>query len=193
MLFDRTPPGFGLTTEPKGTPFENPPEITDPIESAKYHLDRMNTEESTEDLLYFLEQGLDIVTITQGIVRGGVFNGIHSIDVGLIIAPIIHEYIRDIAELSGMDFDEGTEDKNGKKVIKYSRDTERARKMLAELKIDSKDSMKKSMLDKDVPSEMQNMPDESLVEDLDIPDDMMPEKPVVEDKKLMGLMSKMEV
>ena len=42
MLFDRVPPGYSLTQEPKEAPFENPPEINDPEEAAMYHLDKMN-------------------------------------------------------------------------------------------------------------------------------------------------------
>jgi len=39
-----------------------------------------------EDAMYFLEAGLDLVTLVQGILRSAVMEGIHTIDVSLIIA-----------------------------------------------------------------------------------------------------------
>ena len=55
--------------------------------------------------MYFLEAGLDLVRLVQGILRSAVMEGIHPIDVSLIIAPVIHEYIKgftDAAEYSMM-------------------------------------------------------------------------------------------
>ena len=176
MIFDRPIPGQSLTTEPKGAPYENPPEIVDPIDAAKYHLERMNTEESTEDLIYFMEEGLSIRTITQGIIRGGVFGGRHSIDVGLIIAPVIHEYIKDVAELGGIDYDEGLDDNKARAVINYNRDMTRAKAMLRELKINAADAV-------DEPSPMEKPMEEPKVI----------EEPMVAEAKPMGLMSKMGV
>ena len=176
MIFERPIPGQSLTTELKGAPYENPSEIVDPIDAAKYHLERMNTEESTEDLIYFMEEGLSIRTITQGIIRGGVFGGRHSIDVGLIIAPVIHEYIKDVAELGGIDYDEGLDDNKARAVINYNRDMTRAKAMLRELKIDAADAV-------DEPSPMEKPMEEPEVM----------EEPMVAEAKPMGLMSKMGV
>ena len=106
MIFDRVPPGYSLTQEPKGTPFQNPPEITDPEEAAMYHLDKMNDAQAFEDIGFFLEEGVDIPTLVQGITRGGVMAGIHSIDVSLIISPVLHEFIKDVGDVLGIDYDD---------------------------------------------------------------------------------------
>ena len=149
MIFERPIPGQSLTTEPKGAPYENPPEIVDPVDAAKYHLERMNTEESTEDLIYFMEEGLDIKTI---------------------------EYIKDVAELGGIDYDEGLDDNKARAVINYNRDMTRAKAMLRELKIDAADAV-------DEPSPMEKPMEEPEVM----------EEPMVAEAKPMGLMSKMGV
>ena len=123
MIFDRVQPGFSLTQEPKGAPFENPPDITDPEEAAMYHLDRMNNADAFEDISYFLEEGIDIPTLVQGILRNAVFQGVHSIDVSLIVAPTLHEYNKDRA------------------VIRYQRNVARAEKMLKKLGVSAERTM----------------------------------------------------
>ena len=141
MIFDRPQPGFSLTQEPKGAPFENPPEIVDPEEAAMYHLDKMNNPNAFEDISYFLEAGIDIPTLVQGILRSAVFQGVHSIDVSLIIAPILHEFIKDVAEATGTDYDEGISDDKERAVIRYQRNVSRAEKMLKKLGIDAEETV----------------------------------------------------
>ena len=63
-----------------------------------------------EDMLEFIEGGVDIRTIVEGILRGAVLNGVHSIDVSLIIAPVLHEFIRGLPLAAGIDFEDGFED-----------------------------------------------------------------------------------
>lgn len=141
MIFDRPQPGFSLTQEPKGAPFENPPEIVDPEEAAKFHLDNMNNANAFEDIAHFLDSGLDIPTLVQGILRSAVFQGVHSIDVSLIIAPILHEFIKDVAEATGTDYDEGISDDKERAVIRYQRNVSRAEKMLKKLGIDAEETV----------------------------------------------------
>ena len=133
-MFERPIPGQSLTAEPKSQAFERPPEITDPIEALDAHMDNLAREGAMEDALYFLEFGVDLVTLVQGILRGAVMEGIHSIDVSLIIAPVLHEHIKGFADASGVEYDEGFENEEGKKVLSYRRDVARAKEMLKKIK-----------------------------------------------------------
>jgi len=90
-MFERPVPGQSLTTEPKSQPYERPPEVTDPIEALDLHLENLLEEGAMEDALHFLEFGLDLVTLVEGILRSAVMEGTHSIDTSIIIAPVIHE------------------------------------------------------------------------------------------------------
>lgn len=114
MKFDGPIPGQSLTGAPKAMPWERPPEITDPEEAIALHITRLNNEERIEAIVDMLQLDIDVKTLTEGIVRGGVANGVHSIDVGLIVSPVIHEFIVSVAEEAGIEFDEGLEDKKGK-------------------------------------------------------------------------------
>ena len=132
--FDAPIPGQSLTDTPKNAPYERPPEIVDPIEAIDAHIDNLNKEGAMEDVLYFLELGSDLQTLVQGILRSGVMAGLHSIDVSLIIAPVIHEYIKGFADAADMEYDEGFDNKEAKEIINYGRDVARAKKMLDELR-----------------------------------------------------------
>ena len=84
LTFERPIPGQSLTTEPKNAPYERPPEITDPIEALDAHIDNLLKPGAMEDVLYFLEFGVDLVTMVQGILRSAVMEGIHSVDVKML-------------------------------------------------------------------------------------------------------------
>jgi hypothetical protein len=188
MLFDRTPPGFSLTQEPKGAPFENPPEISDPEEATKFHLDRMNNADAFEDISYFLEAGVDIPTLVQGILRNAVFQGIHSIDVSLIVAPVLHEFIKDIGEATGVDYDEGISTAKDRAVIRYQRNVARAEKMLKKLGVSAESTMSGE--------DTEAMPMEDQMEAMAAVEEAPEEMPVEEaqtempEEKPMGLMSR---
>ena len=110
LVFNGPIPGQSLTTEPKAMPFERPPEIVDPIEALDVHIDNLSNAEAMEDALFFLEMGLDLVSLVEGILRSAVMEGIHSVDVSLIIGPVIHEYIKAAATRADIEFDEGFDD-----------------------------------------------------------------------------------
>jgi len=134
LMFERPIPGQSLTAESKSQAFERPPEIADPIEALDAHLDNLSEDGAMEDALYFLEFGVDLVTLVQGMLRGAVMEGIHSIDVSLIIAPVLHEYVKGFADAAGLEYDEGFENAEGKRVLSYKRDVARAKEMLKEIK-----------------------------------------------------------
>ncbi|PHS02795.1 MAG: hypothetical protein COA78_20340 [Blastopirellula sp.] len=100
-------PGQSLTSAPGTYPYERPPEISDPEEAIQMHLTRLNTSEMIEDILDTLELGITVKELTEGIARSAVAEGLHSIDVSMIISPVIHEYIKSTADEAGIEYDEG--------------------------------------------------------------------------------------
>ena len=130
-------PGQSLTAEPKNAPYENPHELTTAEDSIMWHLNSMQEDDKMQALTDTLELGLDVVTITEGLLRGAVMGGIHSIDISLIIAPVIHEFIVSTAEDLNIDFDEGLPDDTKDRIkIKYMINEKKAKDMLNELDIE---------------------------------------------------------
>lgn len=153
FTFNRPIPGQSLTSEPKARTYERPPQISNPIEALDTHLEKLTNEEVMDDVLYFLEYGADLVTIVQGILRSAVMEGIHSLDVSLIIAPVIHEHIKGFADAAGIEYDEGFENEKEKKALTYARDRARAKDMMSKMRKES------GMKEPEVPQEMPEEPE----------------------------------
>ena len=132
MQFNRPVPGQSLTSTPKGAPYERPPEINDPVKALDYHLDILDNPKAVEQAMFMLEMGIDLSTLVEGITRNAVIEGIHSIDISLIVAPVIHEYLKGYADSFEIDYDEGFEDKEENERISYARNEALALKFLSE-------------------------------------------------------------
>lgn len=135
-MFEAPIPGQSLTSAPKKYPYERPPEISDPEDAIKMHLSRLSKKDKVQDILDILEVDKDLVSVvdlTQGLLRSAVAEGIHSIDVSLSIAPVIHEYIKGLAEDAGIDYEEGLENKGEDAKRKELLDKARAYKKIDEI------------------------------------------------------------
>jgi len=108
-MFERPIPGQSLTSEPKNRPYETPPEISDPEEALMLHLKRLDDVERMDSIMILLQKGVDVATLTEGLLRSAVMEGIHSIDVSLTIAPTVHKFISDTAKALEIDFKTGFE------------------------------------------------------------------------------------
>lgn len=161
-MFNAPIPGESLTTEPKSMPYERPPEIADPIEALDKHIESLSREEAMEDALFFLEMGVPLTNLTEGILRSAVMEGIHNVDVSLIIAPVVHEFIRKHAIAADIDFTEGFDDQEQNEAIRYERDSLRAKNMLRQLREQGGDIPEEPemMMEKEAPEEELMMEEE---------------------------------
>lgn len=93
-LLDAPIPGQSLTDSPGNWPWENPPEMSDPEEATKYYVNKLANEDVMDDLSVLLSNDMPLVPLVKTLLTTGVMNGIHSIDVSIIIAPVIHAFIK---------------------------------------------------------------------------------------------------
>ncbi len=103
-IFGAPVPGQSLTDEPRNYAWERPPEIVNPDEAVKFHLDGLNKPETLDNLLMLLQMGMPIKVLTKGIITTAQMEGIHSVDVGLIVRPVVREELITIAEEAGIDY-----------------------------------------------------------------------------------------
>jgi len=137
-MFEAPIPGQSLTNEPKNYPWENAARLNTPEDAIIYHLERLNQPKRAEAMLDFLQLDIDVVTMTEGILRNAVANGEHSVDVSMIIAPIIHEHIVGLADATGIDYDEGLDEDDTQEERAYATRENKARKVLRDIKMDKK-------------------------------------------------------
>ena len=142
-MFSAPIPGQSLTDTPKNAPWERPPEISDPEEAIQMHLSRLSQPEMLKAALDTLElHDVDIMSLTQGIVRGAVYKGIHSIDIGLIAAPVIHEFLKQATKAAGIEADDGFVDKKAVAKEFDDRVALKAKRMLAKMGVKPSEAAK---------------------------------------------------
>ena len=99
-------PGQSLTDYPKNYPWESPPEITDPNDAIKFHIDRIADEDVIDNVLDLLEFGIPAKTLSESMMTAAVGSGIHSIDVSLIVEPIVRDFMMKAADMAGVNYKE---------------------------------------------------------------------------------------
>ena len=109
--FQRAIPGQSLTDEPKNYPWERPPEETDPNEAVLYHLDRVTDPEVIDNVFQAFDIGLPVKVLTDSMLTAAVGKGIHSVDLGLLVEPVIRKAVMKIADQAGVEYKEDFEDK----------------------------------------------------------------------------------
>lgn len=100
--FDAPIPGQSLTAEVGSRPWQSPPKYATIEQALEYYIPRITSEDLYDDLLDILELGVPITSLADTIQSAGVMQGLHSVDVGVLITPVIIEmlaYIGDEAEI----------------------------------------------------------------------------------------------
>ena len=111
-LLDGPIAGQSLTAELGGRPWQNPTQYNTVDEAIEYYLERMSSEEFTDQLVDVLEMGVPVTNLANTIQMGSVMDGIHNIDVGMLVMPLIMEMIMLVAESSGIEYDDGLKNPN---------------------------------------------------------------------------------
>lgn len=117
-MFDAPIPGQSLTNEPKNYPWERPPETADPDEAIVHHLTRLGQQKVMNHILDGIQAGLPVSMLTDLMLTGAVAKGIHNIDISLMIAPVVHDYIVNLLEEEGVEFKEFFEEDGDEDVRK---------------------------------------------------------------------------
>jgi hypothetical protein len=103
MAFIAPIPGQSLTDEPGNAAWERPPKITDPNEAVMFHLDKLSNRKVTDAALYLMDFGYPVDTLTKSILTGAVGEGMHTVDISMLIAPIIEQELIYMGTTAGID------------------------------------------------------------------------------------------
>ena len=98
VSFSRPVPGQSLTHELRARPWQNPPQFSTVEESMDWYLDRFDNPELVLEILSIIESGIPLSTIANSMQLGAVLQGVHSIDVGVLVLPILIEIMKTLAE-----------------------------------------------------------------------------------------------
>lgn len=106
MNFQAPIPGQSLTREPGNSPWEQPPLYHDNEKALAFYLDRMGKDEQVDDMLFLLERGMPIQTLVESLMTKGVMEGYHTIDTSTLISPVVHSYVKKVADAANVKYRE---------------------------------------------------------------------------------------
>ena len=107
--FDRPIPGMSMTHEVGARPWQTPPSLVTVEEATDYYVERMGTDQFKAQLIDVMEMGVPLTTLANTIQLASVMEGIHSVDVGILMIPIIVELLITIADSQGAKYQTGME------------------------------------------------------------------------------------
>ena len=97
-------PGMSLTTEPGARPWESPPQLSKLSEVVDYYTERFTEPELVDSMIDTIRNDAPLYEMTRGIVNTGVMKGIHSIDTGMLVVPVVVEMLKTLAELNDIGY-----------------------------------------------------------------------------------------
>jgi hypothetical protein len=110
-LFDAPIPGMSLTHELGARPWQSPPRITTVEDTVNYYIQKLNDDAVAIQLLSVLEaKEFSVADLAHVIQMSSIMEGVHTIDVGILVTPIIMEFIMFMADAKGIDYLTGLED-----------------------------------------------------------------------------------
>jgi len=107
--FDMPIAGQSLTAELGGRPWQQPPQYTTVEEALDYYIPSLESEEVSTQLLDVLEMGIPVTSVANAMQTASVMDGKHSVDVGVLVLPVLIELIMLIAETAGVEYISGLE------------------------------------------------------------------------------------
>lgn len=107
--FDAAIPGQSLTAELGSRPWQQPAQYTTVEEALDYYIPRLQSDEVSKQLLDVLEMGIPVTTVANTMQLGSVMEGKHSVDVGMLILPVLVELIMLIGDTAGVKYTSGLE------------------------------------------------------------------------------------
>lgn len=99
-----TPPGISWTAPEKSRPWQSPPQLVDMVDVAGYYIMNMSSDEMLDDLLDVVETPVPLSVTAEAMMLQGASNGIHSVDMGILVMPVIIEMLITIAEHNKSDY-----------------------------------------------------------------------------------------
>ena len=132
-LFTTGPiPGMSLTGEPRNVPWENPPMLATVEDAISYYSEKLLDPDTEDAILSVLENKVDIETAADHLITSSVMNGIHSLDVGFLINPVVRELLMLVADTTDTEYVESYKQQEKEKRIPRSIARQMVRSMAPE-------------------------------------------------------------
>ena len=130
-IFDAPIPGMSLTHELGARPWQTPAQFPTVDEAIEYYMASMTSEEFMEQLIDVLEMGVPVTSIANSMQLSSVMEGKHSVDVGMLVVPLLMELIMMLGGSAGIEYETGLQNPDRNKardsqLAKYAMQYQRA-------------------------------------------------------------------
>ena len=98
------PPGVSWTAPEKSRPWQQPPQLTNISDVAQRYLDMFSNQEVIMYTLDALETKVPLSVVAESIMLNSVSEGLHSLDAGILIMPVIIELFVSICTLHNIEY-----------------------------------------------------------------------------------------
>lgn len=106
-LFDAPVAGQSLTAEVGARPWQQPAQYSTVEEAFEYYATKITDTKVNESLLDALEMGTPVSSISEILVQSGAMEGKHTIDVSILLLPVIMELIAYVADEAEVEYNMG--------------------------------------------------------------------------------------
>lgn len=96
--FDAPIPGQGLTVELGSRPWQTTPEFSSLEEGVDFYVSRIVQPKMAAQLLDIIEMKIPLTAVAETLTLGGVMQGLHTVDVGVLVNPILVELMEGLAK-----------------------------------------------------------------------------------------------
>ena len=97
-------PGQSLFSAPGERPWERPSELNTVDEALSFYFTSMRDPEIIDDIMTVVDMGIPLAPIVKTMYMSSVMRGLHNLDVGLIVAPVLTEFLAAVAKSYDIDF-----------------------------------------------------------------------------------------
>ena len=106
-MFDAPIPGMSLTHELGARPWQQPSQFPTVDEAIEYYMSSMTSEEFMDQIIEVLEMGVPVTTIANSMQLSSVMEGKHTVDVGMMVVPILMEMIMMLGDSANVEYETG--------------------------------------------------------------------------------------
>lgn len=105
--YDVAVPGESLTGELGAKPYEQPPQLPTVEENISFYMQEILNNNTMPKIAANLERGRRVSDFAEFLVVSGVAAGRHTIDVGVLILPVVMEMVALIGDIYEIEYDMG--------------------------------------------------------------------------------------
>jgi hypothetical protein len=148
------------------------------MDALEMYMEKLGDEEALDDIMDMLDIGVPVSVVAGSMLTAGVMNGMHTVDVKLLLKPLLMTQIKTLADVTGVEY---------KMTMEEYRDRDAEAKQKRAAKLAAKLSMRTGTITKPDPGEEIMM---QVEQDITEEEEPVVETPEQEEVMPKGLMAK---